>query len=348
MIDPETTPHPQAADGRNIDQTLGALRGEGAQQVVAHLADERPDQVRPRRFESTAEADSYYGLPLLKEVVWKWPVPAYFYVGGLAGASAALGAAALLRDLRGIVRAGRFLSLGGAALGSALLIEDLGVRRRFVYMMRVFRPTSPMNLGTWLLTAFGSAAGASVVLPGKGATIAGVAAGVLGLPLCGYTGVLIGNTAVPLWKEGRAWLPPLFAASAAASAASAMELLPWKPREERVVRRLAVLGKAAEMIADFFLEARVSRIERVGRPLARSLSGALWKTAKLCTGASLGISLVRHKSPRLRFAAGILGTAGALLTRFALHHGGKASARDPHAVFAQQRAPCLGLFLESR
>src|SRR5207244_7054583 len=101
---------------------------------------------------------------------------------------------------------------GGAALSAGLLIEDLGIRSRFIYMLRVFRPTSPMNVGSWLLTGFGLAAGGALLLRGRLGQAAGVAAGILGLPLTGYTGVLLANTAVPLWQEGRTALPPLFVA----------------------------------------------------------------------------------------------------------------------------------------
>ncbi|MCA1827394.1 MAG: NrfD/PsrC family molybdoenzyme membrane anchor subunit [Myxococcales bacterium] len=308
-------------DGRNIDQTLGALRGEGALQQVAHLEQKLPV---PQKDEGV----SYYGLPLLKESVWKWPIPTYFYVGGLAGASAALAAAARLRGLRGLVRAGRFIAAGGAALSGALLIEDLGIRSRFVYMMRVFRPTSPMSLGTWLLGAFGLASGASL-LPGVAGDVSGFVAGALGLPLTGYTAVLISNTAVPLWQQTRGALPPLFVASAAVSAASAMEMLGV---EERRVRRLAIAAKAAELLSGVAVERSVSG--RIAVPLKSGLSGALWKAAKICTAASLLLSITR----RARLLAGALGTAGALVTRFAMFHAGNASARDPQATFELQRA----------
>ena len=83
-------------DGRNIDESLGVLAGEGAHQDVRETAGKgaRPVPEPKERAESTADRDSYYGLPMLKEPVWKWPIPTYFYVGGLAGASAALGMAA--------------------------------------------------------------------------------------------------------------------------------------------------------------------------------------------------------------------------------------------------------------
>ena len=68
-------------DGRNIDTKLGALLGEGAMQKVEDLAQARPWERVPQE----PEAGAYYGLPLLKEAVWKWPVPMYLYAGGVAG-----------------------------------------------------------------------------------------------------------------------------------------------------------------------------------------------------------------------------------------------------------------------
>ena len=335
----EVETHPAAQDGRNIDRALGKLEGEGALQRARELRAEEPYERLPWRREATGDENSYYGLPLLKESVWKWPIPTYFYLGGLAGASAALSAAALLRGgaLRRLARAGRFIAAGGAAASAGLLIEDLGIRSRFIYMLRVFRPTSPMNLGTWILTAFGTASGASL-LPGRIGDAACVAAGALGLPLTAYTGVLLSNTAVPFWQEGRAELPPVFVASAAASAASAMEMMRFSRREERVVRRLAMVGKFAELFTDLAFERRVSRIERVGLPLRQGVSGVLWRAAMMCKAASLVVSMAPRKPRWLRVAGGALGTVGALATRFALFHGGKASARDPHAALLQQRA----------
>lgn len=328
---------PRPTDGRNIDQTLGALRGEGALQEIGKLDEARPFETRPRRSEATAERDSYYGLPLLKETVWKWAIPTYFYVGGLAGASAALSAACLVRGraLSRVARAGRLIAAGGAVASAGLLIQDLGIRRRFIYMLRVFRPTSPMNLGSWILTAFGGAATAAL-LPGRVGDVASVAAGVVGLPLTSYTGVLLANTAVPFWQEARTTLPPVFVASAAASAAGAMELLPLRGREQRVVRRLAVAGKMAELLNDLAMERELKRVERVALPLENGVSGVLWRGAKICKAASLLLSLWPRKPRWGWIAAGALGTLGALGTRFAIFEGGKASARDPHAVVATQ------------
>jgi hypothetical protein len=76
----------------------------------------------------------------------------------------------------------------------------------------------------------------------------------------------------------------------------------------------------------------------VGKPLDQGLSGALWKTAKASKTASLLCSLLPRKPAWLRVCGGVLGTVGALCTRFALFHGGRASARDPRATVAMQSA----------
>ncbi len=340
MSEVETTDplRPRPRDGRNVDQGLGALRGEGALQRVQNIDEARPFGQRPWRREATADEHSYYGLPLLKEAVWKWPIPTYFYVGGLAGASAALGGAATLLGrgrLERIARAARLIAAGGAVASAGLLVQDLGIRGRFVYMMRVFRPTSPMNLGSWLLAAFGGSATAAL-LPGPIGDAAAVASGALGLPLTGYTGVLLANTAVPLWQSARVTLPPAFVASAAASAACAFEMIDLGPRERRVVRRLSIFAKLAALLNDLALERDVSRVERVGRPLREGVSGALWRASTASNVASLVVTALPRKPRWLRIAGAALGTAAALAARFALLQGGKASARDPHATFALQ------------
>jgi formate-dependent nitrite reductase membrane component NrfD len=236
-----------------------------------------------------------------------------------------------------LVRKGRLIALGGAVVSGALLIEDLGRPSRFLYMMRVFRPSSPMNIGTWILTAFGGAATAALI-PGALGAAAGTVAAALGLPLAGYTGVLLVNTAVPVWADGRTTLPPLFVASAAVSAASVFEMLAVTPKERRVTTRLAVLAKLSEILTHLTYEKTVSRVPEVAKPLHEGSIGAMWKLSQASVALGLGLSLV-PKAPRtVRMAAGILGTLGALATRFAVFHAGKASSRDPHATTAWQRA----------
>src|ERR1700751_2260499 len=107
----------------------------------------------------------------------------------------------------------------------ALLIADLGRPERFLAMLRVFKPQSPMSVGVWTLLGFSSGAaaaafagflsaryGPSSPLPvmenaGQAGSLA------FGLPFSNYTGVLIGATAIPVWNSSAADLPVHFAAS---------------------------------------------------------------------------------------------------------------------------------------
>ena len=47
---------------------------------------------------------------------------------------------------------------GAISLSAAALVHDLGRPERFLNMLRVFKVTSPMSMGSWLLSAFGAAA----------------------------------------------------------------------------------------------------------------------------------------------------------------------------------------------
>src|SRR5690242_3577678 len=88
----------------------------------------------------------YYGIPLLKEPSWTWEVPLYFFVGGAAGAAAVMGAIASYSGAdRRLVRHARWIAAAGAVISPALLIADLGRPERFLSMLRVFKPKSPMS-----------------------------------------------------------------------------------------------------------------------------------------------------------------------------------------------------------
>ena len=330
-------------DGRDIDESIGVLGGEGARIVVDVPRDAHPTEGKHHGHPLAQRADetTYYGLPAIKEPVWISTIPAYFYVGGATGAALALAAATSFSGddaaMRALGRKCRALGFAGAIVSSALLIADLGRPKRFLHMLRVFRPTSPMSVGSWVLVATGGAATCSF-LPGPVGRASALAAGVLGAPLAGYTAVLLCNTAVPLWHSTTRTLPILFIASAITSAASLLDLVVTAPRETRVVRRFGIVGKVAELIAAELVARDASRNPRVGAPLHRGPSGALFRAAKLLTMASLGVALVptKHRAPRV--IAGILGTLGAVAVRFSIFHAGKASARDPVATFSSQVA----------
>lgn len=272
---------------------------------------------------------TYYDQPLLKEPVWIWSVPAYFYAGGLAGAASVLGAAAQLLDrdgLNGLVRRCRLLAAGACVAGSLFLVQDLGRKERFLNMLRVVRPTSPMSVGSWVLAGSSGAAGAAALLRDHPlGDAAALAAGGLGLPLAGYTAVLLTNTAVPVWNQSRRALPVLFVSSAVTSLVSVLELTHLDPREAGVVRRLGLASRLTELVAGVAVEAEAGE---AGVPYRQGLSGALYKAAQALIMASL-VAAARGQGRRaLRSAAGILGTAGSLTLRFGVFHAGRASARD--------------------
>ncbi len=344
----------RSSDGRNVNPRQGLLLGEAAGQEVKALTTAHPVPrlltTIPSRSGPAEEAPSYYGVPALKAPVWLPTIPVYFYVGGVAGAATVLGAAVELLDghrLEMLGRRCRWIGMLGDMAGTALLIQDLGRPKRFLNMLRVFRPTSPMNMGAWLLVGSGAMNTASVAgmllgrLGGpveKLGNAASLLAGVLGMPLAGYTAVLLTNSAVPVWQGARRTLPLLFMASGMASAGSLLEFLPeHSSRERKVVRRFGALGKVAELAAGFATERALSRSEEVFRHLKHGKPGALWTAAKVLTGLSLALSLLPGRPRWKQVAAGVLSTAGALTVRYAFYAAGKASSKDPHATFVPQR-----------
>jgi formate-dependent nitrite reductase membrane component NrfD len=292
---------------------------------------------------SAATGITYYDRPVLKPPVWIWTVPTYFFVGGVAGAAMTMGLAVQLVGGRGLRRFDercRWVGAIGGGIGSALLIADLGRKTRFLAMLRVLRPSSPMSVGSWVLAlATPLSAGSAMLTMTRGGLYdvgyaAGACAGILGMPLATYTAVLLGNSAVPLWLATRTTLPLLFGASSAAGLASVFELMPLEERERSIVRRFATVARVADLAAGVAVEREACANPQVGLPLRQGVSGALWKAAKALTAASLVLTLMpgRHRT-----AAGICGVMGGLALRFAVFHAGKASALDPRATFAQQQ-----------
>ncbi len=339
-------------DGRHIDPALGSLTGEAAGQLVEsarpHPDREAPPvwQQLPSQAPQAGETPTYYDRPVIKEPVWIWTVPLYFFVGGAGGAAAVLGAAAQLLggdSLRGLVTRCRWLGAFGANLGAVLLIYDLGRPERFYNMLRVFRPTSPMSVGSWILIGAGGVMSVAALLArargwlrtvGNGA---GVLSGLFGVGLIGYTGVLLTNSVVPIWLAAQRSLPILFITSGMASAAALLELMTLTPRETKIVERFGQVGRMAETVAALYFEHDAERVERVGRPLKEGVSGQLWKVSKLLALIGLALGWLPSKVRGQRTVAALCTATGALLLRYAITEAGKASARDPRATFQQQR-----------
>ncbi|MGH2736948.1 MAG: NrfD/PsrC family molybdoenzyme membrane anchor subunit [Actinomycetota bacterium] len=287
---------------------------------------------------------TYYDRPVIKEPVWTWEVPAYFYAGGVAAGSALLAAVAGAidgDDHEGLVRRARVVAAAGSLSGTGLLIMDLGRPGRFLNMLRVFKPSSPLNMGSWILSAAATFSAASVAFARRGprlGDLAGLAAGAAALPLSSYTAVLLADTVVPVWQQSRRALPLLFAASSGSSAASILQMTAVTEHEAVTLRRFGTAMELAELVAGMALEREAGRVERVARPLEEGPSGTLWKSSKWLTIASLAVGAVAGRSRAGRIVGGVLGTAGSLALRYSVFLAGKASARDPRATFELQRA----------
>jgi formate-dependent nitrite reductase membrane component NrfD len=286
-----------------------------------------------------SEPRSYYGRPVLKEPVWTPEIPVYFFTGGMAGASAAL---AFLADLTGqekLARRAWTVAFVSVSASPALLISDLGKPTRFLNMLRMFKVTSPMSVGSWILAASGAAVSAAFANALTGlfprlSRSARPAAALLGLPLSTYTGALVANTSIPVWHEARRHLPFLFAAGAAASAGGALIIL--TPVDEAgPARRLAVWGAAAELVITNVMEQQLGEI---GEPYHTAEAGRYSHIAKVLTalGAAItGVSASRSRAGAIAGGVSLLG--GALSERWAVFRAGFQSAADPKYVVGMQR-----------
>jgi hypothetical protein len=282
---------------------------------------------------------SYYGRPILKAPVWQPEIPWYFFTGGLAGASAILGLAARASGNRPLAKTSLYVSMAGDAVSPALLVADLGRPERFLNMLRVFKVTSPMSVGSWILAGSGTATALATGLElidraPRLKVAAETVSALFGAPLSVYTATLVSDTAIPVWHEARHELPFVFGASAAASAgAAAAALLP--PADAGPARRLAVGGAAFGNAAMLAMEARLGRI---GEPYRRGEAGRYNAIAKVCTTA--GAVLLGGSARRSRLAAvagGALVLAGEAALRWSVFRAGFQSASDPKYVVEPQR-----------
>lgn len=286
-----------------------------------------------------AEFDSYYGRPIVKEPAWKQPdVPLYLFLGGMAGASASVAALAQATGRYRLMRVGRVAAAGGSAASVGALIHDLGRPLRFLYMLRVFKPTSPLSVGSWILAPFSGLAAASAgsVITGwlpRIGTAAGSAAGVLGPAMCTYTAVLLADTATPAWHEGWRELPALFAGSSLASGAG-VALAAAPAREQGPAVRLGLVGAATELGA-------ARKLERghgiVSEPYRAGRAGRLLKASTILTAAGACLSLLGRRSRAVSIAAGASYLAAGLCTRFGVYSAGVESTKDPKYVVVPQR-----------
>ena len=297
-----------------------------------------------------AQFQSYYGNNVVKPAPWTHDIAAYLFLGGLAGGSGLVGAGGAATGRPALRRAGRFAAVASAALGGLALTRDLGRPDRALNMMRVAKLTSPMSVGTWILTGFGAFAGLAMasetgrmLLPednGLARTLrvmdpvatAGTAA--FSMPLAAYTAVLLSDTATPTWRESYRELPFVFVGSANAAAAG-LALVTVPASQNAPARRLAALGAAVELGAGELMERRMHPL--VAEPLHQGRPGTMLKAAKALTlGGAVGATVLG----RTRFGAVLSGIAlmlGSVLTRFGVFEAGMESAKDPKYTVQPQK-----------
>jgi formate-dependent nitrite reductase membrane component NrfD len=286
-----------------------------------------------------SESQSYYGRPILKEPVWKQEIPWYLFTGGLGGASAVLSAAARINGNERLARRSIYIGAASDAVSPLLLIADLGRPERFLNMLRVFKVTSPMSVGSWILAVSSSASSLSAFLHAirrfrRISDAARAIAAGSGAPLAVYTGTLFSDTAIPVWHEARHELPFLFGSSAAASAGAAAAIA-VPPTEAAPARRLAIGGALVENAVMVAMERRLGMI---GEPYKRDEAGRYAKLAKACTLGGAGLLALAGRRSRLASVAGgalVLGGEAAL--RWSVFKAGFQSARDPKYTVVPQR-----------
>jgi hypothetical protein len=281
---------------------------------------------------------SYYGRPVLKEPVWKAEIPWYFFTGGLGGASAVLSAFARVRGYERLAKRSIYIGAAADAVSPVLLISDLGRPERFLNMLRVFKVTSPMSVGSWILGVSSAASSGSAFLNFIGrlrrtSDAARGLAAVSGAPLAVYTGTQIADTAIPVWHEARHELPFLFGSSAAASAGAAAAIA-VPPGEAGPARRVAVGGVLVERAVMLAME---KRLGVVGEPYRQGEAGRYNKIAKACTLGGAALISLGRKGRAASAAGGALVLAGEVALRWSVFKAGFQSARDPKYTVIPQR-----------
>ena len=218
------------------------------------------------------------------------------------------------------------------------LIHDLGRPERFLHMLRVMKPTSALSVGSYILSPFSAAAGATAAVELLGwfprlKRFGGAVSALFGGPMATYTAVLLANTAVPSWHAPHEELPFVFAGSALA-AGGGLTMVFTPVDEAGPSRKAAVAGAAVELAA-------MHRVETghgiVSEPYSEGRAGLQLRAAKACTVSGAGLTLLAGRNRLGQAVAGVLLAAGSALTRFGVFDAGMASAKDPKYTVVPQR-----------
>ena len=276
---------------------------------------------------------------------WTWFIILYFFVGGIAGGACLLAAVVDWfggPEDRPVVRTGYNVAAVGAILSGALLTIDLGRPLRFWHMIfqsanlpeLMFKGWSPISFGAWGLLLFGlfsvlSALGGMAeegrlhnptlravggVVQGGLAKLVGGVAGLLGVFIAGYTGVLLSVTNRPIWADSP-WLGALFIASGASTGAATLILLgPRRGATEQSLARLSAFDSKALLVELLVLVLFIVSLGSVNRVWV-----SFWGLLLLVGVVGFGIlvPLRMHAQRRPLAAAAKLVLLGGFLLRLA-------------------------------
>lgn len=316
----------RAGSGGTSEERLDELREEAARTGSVEGGGTRPAGAPMPR--------GYYDRPILKPPVWTWEIPLYFFVGGLAGMSSVIALGAYLTGFDfALVQTALWIAAAGTLVSVGLLISDLGRPARFLHMLRIFKPQSPMSVGAWGLNLFGAGSTAAAFLAQWGMdtpfSVLFLPALVVGATMGGlvatYTGVLLSATTVPAWNRHRALLPLHFGIAGLGSAAATLELLGFGAPP------LHVIGLwAAGLETLVGIQVELHRHGPADRALHEGTAGWMLRVAGTLSGP---VSLVLRLLGWSRIA-GIAFLLGALVSRYGWLAAGKASALDPEAALS--------------
>ena len=297
---------------------------------------------------------TYYGRPQLKSAPFQnWVVGGYIFLAAVSGSAMLLsGVAEAVAGTRapGWARPGRNVSLGAPTIGAALLVYDLHTPKRFYNMLRIAKKTSPMSIGTWILTAFSGAAftsaGAQFLADRRGrapwlrriARAAHVPAAIAGAGLSTYTASLLASTSTPLWAAAPKSMAVRFGASSVAGGAAALRLFERSPGNRISLDKIALAALTAE-----FAASAVSHETYRRRGVEEALDGGWgWVETLGVNAAGVMLPMAAHTAA-LAFGRrgarrqGDIASAaillGSLLLRVAIMSAGDRSADNPAISF---------------
>lgn len=269
-------------------------------------------------------AVGYGGRPVTKAPNWHGLVTLDILFNNL---SAGLFVVAAIGEL---VAPASFRAVAGVAYPIALLflvadlvclVLDLGDPLRFHHMLRVWKPSSPMSLGTWSLTAYAAPltvlalmsflpVGAGIEPLRRVLLVVGL---VPAMAAAVYKGVLFSTTAQPGWSKAR-WLGGYFANSALLLGAVELLLLATAMGQPKAA---AMLGLGSMLLLVLNAVALALLLIELSGPLsqARGIHGFKAIGAVVLASIIVPLVLLALGGPLAKAGAALLILVGAVVIR---------------------------------